>query len=95
MHNIKLQHNVSSKTSQTCLDLCCVCTVCILCLINRQSPSGNDFIENTKQRMWLKLSLEDVEIVEGKLIFLINLTLPYFIYRMTYFQFIDCITTDK
>ena len=33
----------------------------------RQSPSGNEFIENTKHKVWLKIPLDDLEIMHGKL----------------------------
>jgi hypothetical protein len=32
----------------------------------RQSPSGNDFVENVKHKMWLKLALDGLEIVRGE-----------------------------
>ncbi len=31
-----------------------------------QSPSGNDFVENVKHKMWLKIALEDLEIIQCK-----------------------------
>lgn len=34
-----------------------------------QSPSGHDFVENIKHKLWIKLPLDAVEITHGQLIF--------------------------
>ena len=42
-------------------------TLMLLLFHCRQSPSGNEFIENTKHKVWLKIPLDDLEIMHGKL----------------------------
>ena len=29
-----------------------------------QAPAGNDFVENVKHKMWLKISLDNLEVVK-------------------------------
>jgi len=33
----------------------------------RQSPSGHDFVENSKHKLWLKVALDAIEITHGEL----------------------------
>lgn len=39
---------------------------CIFIIILRKSPTGQDFAENVKQKVWLRIGLDDVEIVKSK-----------------------------
>ena len=32
----------------------------------RKSPTGQDFAENVKQKVWLRVGLDDVEVVKSK-----------------------------
>jgi len=32
----------------------------------RQSPSGHDFVENSKHKLWLKVALDAIEITHGE-----------------------------
>ena len=36
-------------------------------LFYRKSPTGQDFAENVKHKVWLRVGLDDIEIVKSKL----------------------------
>lgn len=38
----------------------------LVSFIDRKSPTGQDFVENVKHKVWLKVGLDDIEIVKSK-----------------------------
>ena len=50
-------------------------------MFSRKSPSGQDFAENVKHKMWLKVGLDDIEIVKSKFHFFPLIECIYFTFN--------------